>query len=233
VSPGRAESCFSRQTTSTFNIQALSIIIIKMAERVAPNDRTPLLGDTDAPADGADQEPLFVRAKRWLYRNLITISLIIPIIVLLALVISLAIKNRHHHSGSSPSPSPSPQPGHGHNHTDKTPVCTSPQCVLAAATLLKSISKRHRDLDACDDFRTFSCEGFDEINEIPSDQTNVGSLKLMSDDGQLILKHILEVCSFIMSTSRHRKGRYYSFLLPKSILWSGLLAYMNIVTDIA
>lgn len=177
-----------------------------MAERVAPNDRTPLLGDTSAHTDGDEQESFFVRSKRWLYRNLITISLIIPIIVLLALVIALAVKNRQHHHHSSPSPSPSPQPGHGHghghghNHTDKTPVCTSPQCVLAAATLLKSISKRHRDLNACDDFRTFSCEGFDEINEIPSDQTNVGSLKLMSDDGQLILKHILEVCSATLNT---------------------------------
>jgi endothelin-converting enzyme len=157
-----------------------------MAERVAPNDRTPLLGDTGSAPTAGDEESFGTRAKRWIYKNLITISLIIPIIVLLAVVISLAVKQRHSGSDSPPSHRP------GHNHSSGASTCTSPQCVLAAATLLKSISKRYKDLDACEDFRTFSCEGFDAIHEIPSDQSNVGSLKLMADDGQLILKHILE-----------------------------------------
>jgi endothelin-converting enzyme len=54
------------------------------------------------------------------------------------------------------------------------------------------MSKRHKDLDPCEDFRTFSCEGFDAVHEIREDQTNVGSLQIMSEEGQLILKRILE-----------------------------------------
>jgi endothelin-converting enzyme len=63
---------------------------------------------------------------------------------------------------------------------------------LAAATLLKSISPNYDSLDPCDDFRAYTCEGFDALHEIREDQTSVGSLFLMSEDNQLILKRILE-----------------------------------------
>lgn len=51
---------------------------------------------------------------------------------------------------------------------------------------------RHKDIDPCEDFRAYACEGFDAVNEIREDQTSVGSLQIMSEDGQLILKRILE-----------------------------------------
>lgn len=55
-----------------------------------------------------------------------------------------------------------------------------------------TIINRHKDLDPCDDFRTFACEGFDAIHEIREDQTSVGSLQIMSEEGQLTLKRVLE-----------------------------------------
>lgn len=51
---------------------------------------------------------------------------------------------------------------------------------------------RHKDLDPCEDFRAYACEGWDAIHEIRSDQSGVGSLQVMSEEGELILKHILE-----------------------------------------
>lgn len=51
---------------------------------------------------------------------------------------------------------------------------------------------RHKELDPCEDFRTFVCEGFDTVHEIREDQTSVGSLNIMSEEGQLTLKRILE-----------------------------------------
>lgn len=51
---------------------------------------------------------------------------------------------------------------------------------------------RHKELDPCEDFRTYVCEGFDAVHEIREDQTGVGSLQIMSEEGQLILKRILE-----------------------------------------
>ena len=51
---------------------------------------------------------------------------------------------------------------------------------------------RYKDLDPCDDFRTYVCEGFDAVHEIREDQTSVGSLQIMSEEGQLLLKRTLE-----------------------------------------
>ncbi|KAK7749690.1 hypothetical protein SLS53_000269 [Cytospora paraplurivora] len=49
-----------------------------------------------------------------------------------------------------------------------------------------------KELDPCDDFRTYVCEGFDTVHEIREDQTSVGSLQIMSEEGQLLLKRTLE-----------------------------------------
>ncbi|KKY37912.1 putative endothelin-converting enzyme [Diaporthe ampelina] len=51
---------------------------------------------------------------------------------------------------------------------------------------------QYKELDPCDDFRTYVCEGFDAVHEIREDQTSVGSLQIMSEEGQLLLKRILE-----------------------------------------
>lgn len=51
---------------------------------------------------------------------------------------------------------------------------------------------RHKELDPCEDFRTYVCEGFDAVHEIREDQISVGSLQIMSEEGELILKRILE-----------------------------------------
>ena len=153
-----------------------------MSETAAATEQTPLL-NPDVEARPADSDPSFwLRAKQWLYRNFVIICLAIPIIVLSVLLISYAVRIRGGHSGHS-------TPGHNSSHVS---TCTTPGCVLAAATLLRSISKRHEHLDPCDDFRTFSCEGFDAAHEIREDQTNVGSLQIMAEENQLILKRILE-----------------------------------------
>lgn len=51
---------------------------------------------------------------------------------------------------------------------------------------------RFKELNPCEDFRTYVCEGFDAVHEIREDQTGVGSLQIMSEEGQLLLKRILE-----------------------------------------
>jgi endothelin-converting enzyme len=152
-----------------------------MADTAPATEQTPLLNHDVEAAD--PDPPLWLRLKSWLYRNFVIICLSIPIIVLAVFLISLAFRARGGHPDHSIPPK--------HN-SSKVSTCTTPGCVLAAATLLRSISKRHEDLDPCNDFRTFSCEGFDAAHEIREDQTNVGSLQIMSEEGQLILKRILE-----------------------------------------
>lgn len=51
---------------------------------------------------------------------------------------------------------------------------------------------RHKELNPCEDFRTYACGGFDAVHEIREDQISVGSLQIMSEEGELILKRILE-----------------------------------------
>ncbi|EPS35321.1 hypothetical protein H072_11326 [Dactylellina haptotyla CBS 200.50] len=117
------------------------------------SEQTPLLGrDVE---EGADSESFLVRTKNWLSRNFLVIALTTLIIVLVAVVIVLAPRIDY----SPPARPPLPPP----KGPSKVPTCTTPGCVLAAATLLRSMSKRYKDLDACEDFRTFTCEGFDVI----------------------------------------------------------------------
>jgi endothelin-converting enzyme len=153
-----------------------------MDENVPASEQTPLLNNGVESRHTDSDAPFWVRAKNWFYSNFIIICLTIPIIVLAALLITLAFRVRR----------TGPSTPHNHHNSSKVSICTTPGCVLAASTLLRSISKRHKDLNPCDDFRTFSCEGFDAIHEIREDQTNVGSLQIMSEEGQLVLKRILE-----------------------------------------
>ncbi|KAK6533662.1 hypothetical protein TWF694_002595 [Orbilia ellipsospora] len=152
------------------------------------SENTPLLGRSAEEGSGPDSDDsFFVRLKNWVSRNFVVIGLATLIIILTALLLALVAHIRH--PPSSPAP---PAPPSKPSPPEKVPTCTSPGCVLAAATLLRSMSKRYKELDACEDFRTFTCEGFDAVHEIREDQTNVASLQIMSEEGQLVLKRILE-----------------------------------------
>lgn len=142
------------------------------------SERAPLLGGHDGPADvnGTDAPSKSQRAHDWLSKNVLTIILGLLLVFFIALFLVVFLVQL-----------PDILPGAG----DEADVCTSAGCVLAASTILKSISTR-KELDPCDDFRTFVCEGFDAVHEIREDQTSVGTLKIMSEEGELILKRVLE-----------------------------------------
>lgn len=75
---------------------------------------------------------------------------------------------------------------------DEPDVCLTPGCVLASAELLTSRSPNYANIDPCDDFRSYMCEGFDATHDFRSDQSDIGSLSLLAERGQALLKHILE-----------------------------------------
>lgn len=74
----------------------------------------------------------------------------------------------------------------------KADVCLTPECVLASAEILTSRSPNYADIDPCNDFRAYMCEGFDEAHDMRPDQSSVGSLSVIAERGQAILRHILE-----------------------------------------
>lgn len=71
-------------------------------------------------------------------------------------------------------------------------VCLTAECVLAASTLLRNRSPNHANIDPCDDFHTYMCEGYEQTHDIRSDQSTTGTFNQMSEDGQTLLRHILE-----------------------------------------
>ncbi|MCJ1320379.1 hypothetical protein MMC15_005717 [Xylographa vitiligo] len=73
-----------------------------------------------------------------------------------------------------------------------TPVCTTAGCVLAASELLHNISPDFSNLDPCDDFRTYVCEGWDMRHDLRSDQSDVFTGTIMNEDSQILLRHVLE-----------------------------------------
>lgn len=58
------------------------------------------------------------------------------------------------------------------NDTTDVLICTTPGCVLAASELLRSMSPNYKDIDPCDDFRAYVCEGFDATHDLRSDQVS-------------------------------------------------------------
>ncbi|PSR81949.1 endothelin-converting enzyme 1 [Coniella lustricola] len=154
---------------------------------IPASERTPLLGNDGAPPDdGQGVQPRETGSKKWYSGRILSIILSILLLLFIILfIVSVAIRPSSGDGDQSPT---QPPPSDG----DDAKICTAAGCVLASATLLRSISPRYKDLDPCEDFRTYACEGFDAAHEIRSDQNSVGSLQIMSEEGQLILKRILE-----------------------------------------
>ncbi|KAJ4387400.1 hypothetical protein N0V93_007991 [Gnomoniopsis smithogilvyi] len=156
-----------------------------MSTNNTTSERTPLLGNDGAAETNGDtphsKPSTLHRIESWTAHHITSIILGTLAIFFFALFLVTLI-TRHASDDQSPLvPGP-----------DGQKICTAAGCVLASATLLRSISPRYKELDPCEDFRTYACEGFDAVHEIRDDQTGVGSLQVMSEEGQLILKRILE-----------------------------------------
>lgn len=71
-------------------------------------------------------------------------------------------------------------------------ICLSPECVLASAEILSSRSPNYANIEPCDDFRTYMCEGWDNAHDLRPDQSDASSLSVLAERGQTLLRHILE-----------------------------------------
>lgn len=83
-------------------------------------------------------------------------------------------------------------------------ICITPECVLASAEILSSRSPNYQNIEPCDDFRTYMCEGFDATHDLRPDQSDVSSLSVLAERGQALLRHILEApFSKTMASGKH------------------------------
>ncbi|KAI1822367.1 peptidase family M13 [Xylaria intraflava] len=73
-----------------------------------------------------------------------------------------------------------------------TTVCLTPACVHAASEILYNLSPNYKDIDPCTHFDTLVCDGFNRRHEIPKDESAYSTFSVIFDNGQSILRHILE-----------------------------------------
>lgn len=71
-------------------------------------------------------------------------------------------------------------------------ICLTPACVIAAAGILQNMSPNHHNVDPCEDFSRFVCEGWEQRHDLRPDQDSVSSGSVMYESSQQTLRHLLE-----------------------------------------
>ena len=75
---------------------------------------------------------------------------------------------------------------------DRAELCLTPACVHAASEILYNLSPDYKDLDPCDNFEELVCGGWRERHDLRADQGDAFTGTIMSENSQLLLRHILE-----------------------------------------
>lgn len=160
-----------------------------MASNQHDEEATPLLEDDslngDAHNNGAlkstspSEKPSFrrqvLRVWRWLRNNLKILAL--TALLFGGLIALLVFIGLHH--------SPVPEP-------PVDPVCLTPACVIAAAGIMENMSPKYKDIDPCEDFNRYVCEGWEQRHDLRPDQDSVSSGSVMYEKSQQTLRHLLE-----------------------------------------
>ena len=71
-------------------------------------------------------------------------------------------------------------------------ICVTPACVIAASEILQNMSPRYREIDPCQNFDKFVCEGWKDRYDLRSDQSSSFTGTLMEEKSQTVLRHLLE-----------------------------------------
>ncbi|KAI0161414.1 peptidase family M13 [Xylariaceae sp. FL1272] len=166
------------------------------------DERTPLLrhggdGNTDSVADPAAGEEDFVRVqnqvKTWRRRR--WISLVASALLIVAFLVILILSGVFSRKKKHP--------------TAKSSLCTTATCIHAASEILYNLSPDYQTLDPCTNFDNLVCDGFKSRYDIPEDRSSYSTGSIMSDNGHLTLKHILE--------SPYPKDSQHSVFSPKNL----------------
>lgn len=62
----------------------------------------------------------------------------------------------------------------------------------AASEVLYNLSPQYKELDPCDDFEELVCGGWRDRHDLRADQGDAFTGTIMSENSQMLLRHILE-----------------------------------------
>lgn len=74
----------------------------------------------------------------------------------------------------------------------KSQLCLTPACVHAASEILYNLSPNYKELDPCNDFEELVCGGWRDRHDLRADQGDAFTGTIMSENSELLLRHILE-----------------------------------------
>ncbi|KAJ8110218.1 hypothetical protein OPT61_g6889 [Boeremia exigua] len=77
-------------------------------------------------------------------------------------------------------------------HSAKSKLCLTPACVHAASEILYNLSPNYKELDPCTDFEELVCGGWRDRHDLRPDQGSSFTGTIMSENSELLLRHILE-----------------------------------------
>ncbi len=75
---------------------------------------------------------------------------------------------------------------------DRAELCLTPACVHAASEILYNLSPDYKNIDPCDNFEELVCGGWRDRHDLRADQGDAFTGTIMSENSQLLLRHILE-----------------------------------------
>lgn len=120
----------------------------------------------------ADDDIRLLRRRRW-------VSLIASILLIIAFVVILFLAGVLSR-------------GQKGNPNMNAAVCTTATCIHAASEILYNLSPDYKNLDPCSQFAQLTCDGFNARHDIPEDRSSFSTASIMSQNGQITLRHILE-----------------------------------------
>ncbi|XP_018573332.1 endothelin-converting enzyme homolog isoform X1 [Anoplophora glabripennis] len=90
--------------------------------------------------------------------------------------------------------------------TDFSKPCLNASCVHIASNILEAMDS---SFDPCEDFYSYSCNGWVKANPIPDGKSTWGTFQKLEQQNQLVIKHVLEQPMETLKSKAEQKAKMY------------------------
>lgn len=144
----------------------------------APNENTPLLaagGQEAAPSNGDPGREFGQHAKKWRRDRWLSLGISVLLMALVIVLIVLFGVFRSRKMSNSTSA-----------------LCLTPACIHIASEFLYNLAPNYQEIDPCTNFDELTCQGWDSRHDLRPDQGQTNVFNTIAEDGETIIRHILE-----------------------------------------